>query len=519
MATEYTPLPQHHDPQQPGHHFDMFHTVELGRIIESDPRYREPDAMAPYGWFDGRFIIGRDTPVNKGVQPSGAEILVIDDEGLEDIYDPAYEQVLQTIAARSKTATTVIDKVLQPSYRLAQQILRYDRPTVDAMTAAYYFEPMNLAEFIKRGRGVCRQQAALEAYWLERLQRNGLLSLKSDTSLNRSERSRYGRAEDAHEWTRFVDAQGQVYVIDPAKTNNGVGRIEDFPSHGWDYRQPEEIEAARGNVIRRPEFTPYGKGISIGDERHNGHNQDTYFASDRFRSYGVFGSTLGNHPTDRAARLVANALAQTFRRDETTTFDSTQAETTVRNALQYANYELALTKETASAGVLQLINTTSGIKAIIGRGGNVRAYRLGRDGNLHDLTRDDTMPGTMWSSDRQRKLARASSLDELSEEERQAFYDQDRTVLPLGSSKSNVTVQTIKVQPGDRFLLVSGPVHFNLREQDSGKLLTNRTDPPRVVAGNIVQAARNRGHDRNHFRHKTGNMTAVVVDAPATVSW
>lgn len=81
------------------------------------------------------------------------------------------------------------------------------------------------------GKGVCRHQALLTGYLLERLASEGKVSGK--VSVQRNAIPGVG----AHAWASYVNSRGAEYVIDP--TQGYIGLLDEAPDDGWIYRRPK----------------------------------------------------------------------------------------------------------------------------------------------------------------------------------------------------------------------------------------------------------------------------------------
>jgi hypothetical protein len=212
------------------------------------------DKHVEAGWGNGMYgnrpIIGRDTPVNGGVYPVGTakgEALVIDDEKYPKELNEVYDKVMSRLrnidekqfgmqalhnVLRGKDRT---QQTLQQVYEVVAQTLRYDIPATDALASDNKRIALNV--YISQGVGVCRTQAALSAYVVERMVNQG--ALEGKVSIDRNSTRDVDGTGGGHAWARFRSADGQVYIIDPAQ--HFVGRISDRTEKHWDYRRTEDV--------------------------------------------------------------------------------------------------------------------------------------------------------------------------------------------------------------------------------------------------------------------------------------
>ncbi len=203
-----------------------------------------------YGMYSGRPIIARDTPINRGVYPvggSGGEAIVIDDEQYPDALNKVYDMVLKRLRASEHSSTSLrgirrimrpnlnpdLESKLQAVFLIVCESLDYNLDATNSLAANG--KKIDLGYYIDEGVGVCRTQAVLSAYIVERMINEGLL--KGSISIDRSSQ----RVIDGsgHAWARFTDEDGNVFIIDPAQKY--VGPIEKSPDSGWDYRRTVDI--------------------------------------------------------------------------------------------------------------------------------------------------------------------------------------------------------------------------------------------------------------------------------------
>ncbi len=225
----------------------------IGRAKDRRPSgwYREPTPEAPYGYYQGRPIIGRDSPeINGGVYYSDtadSEVIVVDDDrhpGSKGSFElrQIYSEVLTDLEIRTqirnpnKTGQNYVD-ILRAVYENVQRLLPYDLVRTQAITNDLIDKKINLYAFIKQRAGVCRHQALLTGYFLEMLQKQGFIQ-GARVSVDRNYQP---DSRDGHAWARFTAPNGEVYVIDPAQ--HYVGRLQDAEGEiaagrVWDYRVP-----------------------------------------------------------------------------------------------------------------------------------------------------------------------------------------------------------------------------------------------------------------------------------------
>lgn len=88
--------------------------------------------------------------------------------------------------------------------------------------------------YIIAGGGVCRHQALLGAYLLEKLIRDGKIGGK--VSIDRNSVQNAG-----HAWIRYTNSKGKVFIIDQAQKY--IGLLNDTDKNGrWFYERPEDFK-------------------------------------------------------------------------------------------------------------------------------------------------------------------------------------------------------------------------------------------------------------------------------------
>jgi len=196
---------------------------------------------AKYGWYKNRHIIGRDERIDGGVYlgAGNREEIVVDGKGKPEQYDIVYSRLMQNVRIRQDDQARLgerngfKDGILSDVYDTVQQVLAYDDEFVDATASQYAGQKVDLNYYIESGKGVCRHQALLAGYLLERLKDEGQISGQASVDRNSV------RGRGAHAWTRYTSSTGDVFIIDP--TQDYVGRLDEVPENSWFYRRPEDI--------------------------------------------------------------------------------------------------------------------------------------------------------------------------------------------------------------------------------------------------------------------------------------
>jgi hypothetical protein len=227
--------------------------IELLKSLNS-PLYEEPTGESKigvisssnpsrYGIYKGRHVIGRDERINGGVYLGSGkrEEIVVDDTKSEvkKAYEDLYEQLWEKVRNRQKEQeelgqdNNIKNGILSDVFALVMEKMQYDSDFADKAGDEFEDQKINLSYFINAKKGVCRHQALLVGYLLERLTAEGYIDGK--VSIDRNSVAGVG----AHAWVRYTSGTtGDIFIIDPAQ--KFIGRLEDAPGN-WPYRRPEEM--------------------------------------------------------------------------------------------------------------------------------------------------------------------------------------------------------------------------------------------------------------------------------------
>lgn len=194
----------------------------------------EPDETAK---FKGRHLIGRDRPILGGVYVgAGArEAIVVDEKHGELV--PIYHELLAMRAMAMKEGKGFKDDILKDVWQLVMDKIPYSEAAVESLAEESagkkdYKEALD-SYIIVRG-GVCRHQALLAGYLLEKLISEGKLNGKVSVDRN----SVPGKG--GHAWVRYTNSQNKVFIIDPAQEYiGGLDNVEN--TERWFYERPEDM--------------------------------------------------------------------------------------------------------------------------------------------------------------------------------------------------------------------------------------------------------------------------------------
>ncbi|MEI6169385.1 MAG: transglutaminase domain-containing protein [Candidatus Saccharibacteria bacterium] len=220
-----------------------------------NPMYDEPTGeskLGEYGAYKDRRVIGRDEIINGGVYlgSGNREEIVVDDTKsdvkkdyvdleVKKAYEGLYEQLWEKVRSRQKEQkelgqhNDVKNGILSDVFELVMEEMKYDGDFAEKAAIKFKDQKINLSYFINAKKGVCRHQALLVGYLLQRLTAEGYIDGKASIDRN------YVSGVGAHAWVRYESGtSGKIYILDPAQ--KFIGRLEDAPGN-WPYKRPEEM--------------------------------------------------------------------------------------------------------------------------------------------------------------------------------------------------------------------------------------------------------------------------------------
>lgn len=207
--------------------------------IKKSPLFEEGDEESPHGYFAGRRIIGRDTEINKGISVGqvNREAIVIDDEkhsSLNEVYEDLFKKRREKLIQEKERTKTGITEVLDTVFNYVLDIMPYNKEKTEEIRKKYPPDKkISLNVFILNKAGVCRHQALLTGYLIERMIKEGLI--QGQVRINRN----YVKNIGGHTWVKYTDNNGQVYIIDPAQ--KFCGTLEEAKKKGtWFYEEPKK---------------------------------------------------------------------------------------------------------------------------------------------------------------------------------------------------------------------------------------------------------------------------------------
>ena len=228
--------------------------IELNQELKDyeEPSVDENGAEVP-ARYKGRPVIKRDSPVNGGVYivPGIQEAIVVNDGtkprdgeqvneklSVNESYQRAYRAFVTKARAKGVEADHVIKtsqtrETMEAALESVKEQLRYDIGIAIEAEQEFPDKKMNLNWFMEQKKGVCRHQALLAAYFIEKAINGGYMRGSASVDRNRIP------GKGGHAWMRYTSAEGQVFIVDPAQ--DFVGTLEESRQAAeWDYSRPED---------------------------------------------------------------------------------------------------------------------------------------------------------------------------------------------------------------------------------------------------------------------------------------
>jgi hypothetical protein len=226
--------------------------ILLGKEIKG---YEEPyiddfGSLVP-AKYNGREVIKRDSRLNGGVYivPGIQEAIVVDDgqgkksggnekwKPVNQKYEDAYRDFKSKLTSKNTTndeiESSMERNVVSAALESAMDILDYDLVFTESVSDSFADAKINLDAFLEEGKGVCRHQALLAGYYIERMIDGG--KLKGSISVDRNQI----KGKGGHAWARYTTEDGKVYIIDPAQKFSGTLQEARLTAY-WNYDRPDD---------------------------------------------------------------------------------------------------------------------------------------------------------------------------------------------------------------------------------------------------------------------------------------
>jgi len=269
---------------------------------------------------------------------------------------------------------------------------------------------------------------------------------------------------------------------------------------------------------------------SVKSREHPKHDEDKMFILPEHKAFGVFDGMGGHKGGEVAANIARNFIGEAIEKLPTDSSPD-QIESEIKKLIEEANSEI-LKHATENADVENMGTTATVVKiweggqgerkAIIGNAGDSRVYVFHRDGNLEQITIDDSIIRRMGKTSEemryiQEKFSEVTSeqdLDGVSEEAGWAMRNQIGQALGLDESL-NVRMHTIDIQKGDILLASSDGIHDNLRNSEIQNILSARGNS-RELVDKLIAAAHKRSLEKENIRAKEDDKSAIIAEIPSS---
>lgn len=191
----------------------------------------------PEGYYNGRPIISRDTPVDGGVDIRSAsfdaEAITLDTATHRDEYDLLYKDFLKEYETACFGSADTEKRAIMAAYRTVSSRMKYSEQSVGYDAKG---REIDLIRYIRAGVGVCRHMSLASTWLLQEAYDKGLVDGWASSDAN------YSPGSSGHQWTRYTSPNGRVTIVDNAQ--NYIGSLERaILLRRWDYARPPEREA------------------------------------------------------------------------------------------------------------------------------------------------------------------------------------------------------------------------------------------------------------------------------------
>ncbi len=219
-------------------------TAESVERIRDSKFYEEPHTgEVTVGKFRGRNIISRDSPIIGGIYIGAAEreAIVVDEKYGELI--KVYQELLLKRDKEIAKGVDFKDGVLKEVWELVMKKMPYNLEATQRVIAEHtHDDKFALDSFLLNKVGICRHQALLGGYLLEKLIAEG--KIHGRVSVDRN----YVEEKGGHAWVRYTNSNNEVFIIDPAQ--HYFGRLDEIDEDRWFYERPSDIEKRKTQPMK-----------------------------------------------------------------------------------------------------------------------------------------------------------------------------------------------------------------------------------------------------------------------------
>lgn len=250
-------------------------------------------------------------------------------------------------------------------------------------------------------------------------------------------------------------------------------------------------------------------------ERYPKRNEDTILIDEIHRTFGVLdgmgGLILGHIASQTARDSILELLSKIKDGLDITTAEiilqeiMEQANTAVRekskreqkeNGALYADMDEEKIWMGTTATVFKIHTDQNGRNwGMIAHAGDSRLYKISKDGKVKQITTDDArLKMNEFGLSKEilegisKKLERFKTIDELSEIEKYYFKFGNNIGSWLGSGQKLPDIQTIPIEKGDRFIIVSDGIYKNLTPEEFEKIVKKSNSKENTINELISEA-------------------------------
>lgn len=208
-------------------------TITAEERLKNSAFYEEKGLIKKEKFFQGRAIIGRDRKINGGVYIGAGEreAIVVDDQK-DLVLNRIYQELINRRRRAQARGIPFKQGIIEEVWQLVNELIPFDEEHVASIEKELP-EPdskIYLSAFL--GGGVCRHQALLTGYLLERLAEEGVV--RGQASVDRN----YVVGRGGHAWARYTNYDGDVFILDSAQ--DYIGRLDEIGEYRWFYERPED---------------------------------------------------------------------------------------------------------------------------------------------------------------------------------------------------------------------------------------------------------------------------------------
>jgi len=259
---------------------------------------------------------------------------------------------------------------------------------------------------------------------------------------------------------------------------------------------------------------------TVPSEKHPEYNEDRVWENPAAQAVGICDGMGGRAGAERAASIVADALASNFDvRGESIEEKDQAIEKIVRDAneliLAEAQKNPELCKMATTLAFLVFDVAEGKPIAFVGNVGDSRVYLKKSSAPIQAVTLDHSNDwlfnrDTKKAWELQKKLSEVTKASQLRGDDRYSFEERNILGQVMGRSLKEVSVYVISdFSEGDTFVLSSDGIHDNLTDNELNNILSNDEQPQRL-AELITEAATKKSKSRS-IRAKKDDMSVIVV--------